>query len=143
MSARVYRGLSKDPHLGGLRHGHTTSAHATACAVALRVLDILELEDLVGRAERVGTRLLDELVTLTELPGVVDVRGRGLMLGIEFASAEDAGRVVEACYNLGLLLRAHETVVQILPPLTISDDDAVRVAAMTREAVCGVVGRPA
>ncbi|MCF0199641.1 MAG: aminotransferase class III-fold pyridoxal phosphate-dependent enzyme [Bacteroidaceae bacterium] len=65
--------------------GTTFGGNHQACAAALAVLDVIEQEDLVGNAARVGQHLLDELrkMQTNGVPHIVDVRGRGLMIGIE------------------------------------------------------------
>ena len=67
----------------GFPVGFTYNGHPTACAVALRNLEIIEREGLLDQARRVGAFLLDELSGLEELPVVGEVRGVGMMLGIE------------------------------------------------------------
>ena len=67
-------------------HAFTYSGHPTCCAVALRNLEILEREGLVERAARMGERLLKGLQTLSALPAVGDVRGLGLMCGVELVA---------------------------------------------------------
>jgi adenosylmethionine-8-amino-7-oxononanoate aminotransferase len=135
MTERVFRGLAQDPYLAGLRHGHTMSGNATACAVAMCVLDILESEGLCENARRMGERLLRRLTILKSLPGVVDVRGRGLLVGIEVSSDTFASGVVVACRQLGLLIRAQASVVQIIPPLNISEGETDRIADLLESGV--------
>ncbi|MGW0503510.1 aspartate aminotransferase family protein [Micromonospora sp. NPDC003241] len=108
-----------------------------AAAVALTVLDVIAREDLVRRAAQLGEQLTERLQTLRNEHEVVgDVRGRGLLQGIELVTdkmsrtpADALGaRVTSACLDRGL----HMNIVQlpgmggifrIAPPLTISDDD--------------------
>ena len=67
-------------------HGGTYGGNVVACAAALATLDVIESEGLVANAERQGERLLAGLrAAATGVAGVADVRGRGLMLAIEFA----------------------------------------------------------
>ncbi|MFF7359018.1 aspartate aminotransferase family protein [Streptomyces filipinensis] len=75
--ADIYAAFARDPLLGGLRHGHTTGGHATACAATLAVLDIVENDELVAAAADRGTQLLDALAPLKQRPTVCDVRGGG------------------------------------------------------------------
>jgi adenosylmethionine-8-amino-7-oxononanoate aminotransferase len=63
---------------------YTFSGHPASCAVADKVLEIMEREDLVARAERMGALLRDRLEPLESHPNVAEVRGKGLMLGLEF-----------------------------------------------------------
>src|SRR5438445_8388609 len=81
LTGEVHRTLLS---LGGfLPHGFTYSGHPTACAVALRNLQILEDEGLVARVAEMGTRLQDRLGRLRSHRLVGDVRGLGLLAGVE------------------------------------------------------------
>jgi len=94
-------------------HAYTYSGHPTCCAVALRNLDILEQEGLVERAGSMGRRLLKGLETLRDLPAVGDVRGFGLMCGVELVTDKTAktpalglgARVLQEARARGLLAR--------------------------------------
>jgi acetylornithine aminotransferase len=80
------------------------------------VLDVIDDEDLLASVRELGERLRH---ALAELPGVVEVRGRGLMLGAELD--RPAGPVVAAALEAGLLVgSAGETVLRLTPPLTIT-----------------------
>lgn len=71
---------------GEFVHGFTYSGNPLAAAVGLEVLDIIEEEHLVARVERMGSLLLERLQALRALPIVGDVRGKGLLLGVEFVA---------------------------------------------------------
>ena len=108
-----------------------------AASVALAVLDVVEREGLVARAATLGVRLQDRLLDLRKRYEVVgDVRGRGLLQGIELVRdkatkepADELGRAVTAtCLDRGLHLNIVQLpgmggIVRIAPPLTISDDE--------------------
>jgi putrescine---pyruvate transaminase len=64
--------------------GHTYSGHATACAVAIKNIEIIERDHLVERSRQMGERLLKGLQSLMEFPAVGNVRGLGLLCGVEF-----------------------------------------------------------
>ncbi|MFB7673174.1 aspartate aminotransferase family protein [Kitasatospora purpeofusca] len=122
----VYEAFADDPYLGGLRHGHTTGGHATACAAALAVLDIVEGEDLPARAAATGRVLLEYLsADLADDPAVREVRGRGLLIGVETASMEAAQEVSRLAQAQGVLVRAFGQVVTVAPPLVVAEDDAL------------------
>ncbi|MEV7885139.1 aminotransferase family protein [Streptomyces sp. NPDC002817] len=131
----IYSGFARDPLLGGLRHGHTTGGHATACAAALAVLDVIERDCLVAAAAERGTQLLTSLQALSEYAGVRGVRGRGLMIGVEMASIELAAQVARAAQDDGVLVRSFGPVLTVAPPLTISADEARMGAEVLTEAV--------
>jgi|GEM_PF-23030 len=135
MRRSVLQRLKEDPVFPGLRHGHTMSGNATACAAALRVIDVLEQEDLVENARRMGERLIGQLRPLVACANVLDVRGRGLMLGIEMTSDALAREVVDYCARTGVLLREQRAVVQIVPPLTIGATQCDEIAAVIEAAV--------
>ncbi len=103
--------------------GTTFGGNHLACAAALAVLDVIEGEGLIENAARVGTYLLEEL---KKLPQIKDVRGRGLMIGLEFEQPIKELRT-------RLLKEQHvftgvsgTNVVRLLPPLCLSMDEANR-----------------
>lgn len=109
---------------GEARHTATFLANPLACASALAVLDILEEERLPARAAALSSGVAHRLAALRELsPGVLDVRGRGLLWGVELATAGLAKAWTAAARDHGVLLLAggpEGRVAQIVPPLTIS-----------------------
>jgi 4-aminobutyrate aminotransferase/(S)-3-amino-2-methylpropionate transaminase len=119
-------------HVGGL--GGTFGGNPVACAAALAALDVMQRDDLPGRALRMGTALRDGLDRIAERFDLVgDVRGLGAMMAMELVDDRAtkhpakgaAARVIEECYREGLIvLKAgtHDNVVRLLPPLAISDD---------------------
>src|SRR5437870_9743726 len=84
VSDRVYKVIAEVPPERRWMHAFTYSAHPTCCAVALVTIDILEREGLVEAAARKGGKLLTALKQLESLESVGDIRGLGLMCGIEF-----------------------------------------------------------
>jgi acetylornithine aminotransferase len=123
--------------LGPGTHGSTFGGSPLACAAAAATLDVLDEEDLCGRAEALGDRMRARFEeALAGDNRVVGVRGLGLMIGIELA--EPAPDLVGRALAAGLLLNVtQERVVRLLPPLVISDaeaDDVVdRVVALIRD----------
>lgn len=107
----------------GMEFFSTYGGNPVACAAALAVLEVLESEKLPENAGRVGRKLAQALNGM----GFVDVRGRGLFLGIEMESGEKASRVVNGMRELGVLAGTdgprHE-VIKIRPPLIFSEEDA-------------------
>jgi 4-aminobutyrate aminotransferase-like enzyme len=105
-------------------HTSTFLGNPLACAAALAVLDILIEEDLPARAAALGQSLGERLRAWKDrYPEVVDVRGRGLLWGIELASREAARRLVDRALARGVLLLAggpEGRVAQIVPPLNIA-----------------------
>ncbi len=109
---------------GEARHTATFVAHPVACAAALATLDVLEEDDLPARAERLGAVVEKMIRPWPErFDAVAEVRGVGLLWGVEMDSAAAASRFAAQCLRRGVLLLAGGAtgrVVQIAPPLTIA-----------------------
>lgn len=107
----------------GMEFFSTYGGNPVACAAGLAVLDVLEEERLQSNAARVGAYLMDRLRRMN----FVDVRGRGLFIGIEMETGEQASDVVNALRERGVLAGTdgprHE-VIKIRPPLIFSEGDA-------------------
>jgi acetylornithine/N-succinyldiaminopimelate aminotransferase len=105
-------------------HGSTFGGNPLVCAAACAVLDALEADGLMDRARVLGDRMLSAL--RSRLAGnnhVRDIRGFGLMIGIELA--EPCGELVAQGLDAGILINVtRDNVVRLLPPLTMSDDEA-------------------
>jgi 4-aminobutyrate aminotransferase len=125
----------------------TFGGNPLATAGGLANLRYLLANDLQGRALKRGQQLRDRLVDgLADAPGVADIRGKGLMLGVELAAVDGtpapaaATAVLEACRTDGLLVGKgglHGNVLRIAPPLTVTADEVdeaadVLVAALAR-----------
>src|SRR5436305_14424755 len=121
-------------------HGSTYGGNPVACAAALATIDLIENE-LAENAAKVGAHLLDGLRALAERqPLIQDVRGIGLMIGIEFADGATADAVEVACFRRGLLtLRAGDSTIRMSPPLVVTADQADTGLALFEEA-CAEIG---
>jgi acetylornithine aminotransferase len=123
--------------LGPGTHGSTFGGNPLACAAAAATLDVLEDDALCTRAEALGARMRARFEeALAGENRVVEIRGLGLMIGIELA--EPAPDLVARALAAGLLLNVtQERVVRLLPPLVLSDaeaDEVVdRVVALIRD----------
>jgi putrescine aminotransferase len=95
--------------------------------VALANLDIIERENLVGRAADMGGYLLARLQPLAGLRCVAEVRGVGLMLGVELTGG-DASVVQAGCRRRGVIVRATGQKIVLSPPLVITGEQADRIA---------------
>ncbi|MFC6882264.1 MULTISPECIES: aspartate aminotransferase family protein [Actinomadura] len=102
-------------------HGFTYNGHPVGAAVALANLEILRREGLLERAERLGGRLLDALRPLERLDHVLEVRGVGMMLGVEFTDGDTSG-VQAGCRAEGVIVRASGSSIVLSPPLVISEE---------------------
>ncbi|MBN1559764.1 ornithine--oxo-acid transaminase [candidate division KSB1 bacterium] len=105
-------------------HGSTFGGNPLACAVAREALKILVDEHLAERSFELGRYFLDKLNSITS-PHIKEVRGIGLMIGIELKpEAGGARRFCEALMREGLLCKeTHETVIRFTPPLVIHKND--------------------
>jgi adenosylmethionine-8-amino-7-oxononanoate aminotransferase len=110
------------------RHGFTYNGHPVGAAVALANLDIIENENLLERATRVGGRMLERLQPARDLEGVREVRGVGLMLGVEVEPDLDTAGVATRVLERGVVVRASGQKIVMSPPLVIEEADADRVA---------------
>ncbi|WP_113701831.1 aspartate aminotransferase family protein [Nonomuraea lactucae] len=103
-------------------HGFTYNGHPVGAAVALANLDILEREGLLERAKTVGRRILDALKPLEALDHVLEVRGVGMMLGVELTPGHDSSGVQAGARADGVIVRATGTGIVLSPPLVITDE---------------------
>jgi putrescine aminotransferase len=101
------------------RHGFTYNGHPVGAAVALANLDIIEREGLLKRAVDLGAYMLERLEPLGALSAVAEVRGVGLMLGVELADGYDAAPVATGCRERGVIVRATGQKIVMSPPLVI------------------------
>jgi adenosylmethionine-8-amino-7-oxononanoate aminotransferase len=119
-------------------HAYTYSGHPTACAVGLANLEVIEKENLIAEAARKGRKLLEGMRRLSSLDGVKEVRGFGLMAGIEFIPApgrKTGARVQQECIKRGLFSRIREDIFMLAPPFVITDDQIDRMLNILGEAI--------
>ena len=116
------------------RHGTTFGGNPVSCAAALATIDVIQSEKLPERAEALGKQLLERLKkNLASCKNVGDVRGIGLMIGVEFQNADGSPShdLAEAVLNkalekklLLLTCGSHGHVLRLIPPLNMSDEEA-------------------
>ncbi|MCV6615088.1 MAG: aminotransferase [Cellvibrionaceae bacterium] len=127
-------------------HGFTYSGHPVACAAALKNIEIMERERLLDNVKEVGPYLEQQLKTLEDLPIVGQVRGRKLMVCVEYVKDKatkalfdeelDIGkRVSNHADALGLITRAIVHLNVMSPPLTMSREDVDFVVSTLRQAI--------
>ncbi len=105
-------------------HGSTFGGNPLACAAGLAVFEVLEKENLVENSKTVGSYMKEKLLTLAEKYSIIkEVRGEGLMLGVEFQEAI-AGDIKHDLFDKKYLTGATATTLRILPPLIITKADA-------------------
>ncbi|PZF76862.1 aminotransferase [Aestuariivirga litoralis] len=131
-------------------HGYTYAGHPVACAVALKNIEIIEREDLCGNAARVGDYLEKRLGELRDLEIVGDVRGRRLMMCVEYVrdkktrerlpdSCNISKRISNACEAEGLLVRPIGHLDVLSPPLTITREQVDFVVDTLKRAIVKAV----
>jgi 4-aminobutyrate aminotransferase len=123
-------------------HGSTYGGNPVACTAALTTIDLLE-GGLIDNAAARGDQALAGLRPLIDrFDGLVtDVRGKGLMLGVEFDTAEHAEAVQWACFERGLLvLECGKTSVRMSPALIVSEAEMTTALRIFGEAVAAVAG---
>ena len=114
-------------------HGTTFGGHPVSCAAALAQIDELLGRDLAGNAEKMGNYFMDKLA---KLPHVKEVRGQGLLVGVEFDDTISGVDVKHGCLDRHLLITAigaHS--IRMVPPLIITEEDCDQAAAIIEETV--------
>jgi len=135
----------------------TYSAHPASCAAANVVLGILEDEKLVERAAEMGARLLARLESVARHPNVAEVRGRGLLLGVEIVKDRDTlepfpaaagvtGKIVAAGLAEGVFFYPGgcdpaRDVITLGPPFIIGDEEIEKIASALEAAIGSAVAR--
>ncbi|MEJ2625663.1 MAG: aminotransferase class III-fold pyridoxal phosphate-dependent enzyme [Pseudolabrys sp.] len=134
---------------GFVMHGYTATGHPLGCAAALAVLDIVESENLPANAAKQGARLLEGLTPLPKLSSIVgEVRGKGLMVGVDLVSDKDTRKPLDpasgkadiiAAYarEEGVIARPAGSTIILSPPLVIGKTEVDKIvdaltAAFTR-----------
>lgn len=114
--------------LGAGSHGSTFGGNPLACAAGLAVVESIDEDGLLEHSRAMGARLLQAFtLAFADVDAVLDVRGRGLMLGIELD--RDAAVLVERARNAGVLINVTAgSVVRLLPPLVLTAQDADQIA---------------
>jgi adenosylmethionine-8-amino-7-oxononanoate aminotransferase len=144
---------------GSFSHGFTHANGVLGAAVGLAVLNYLTDHDLISASATMGVRLLDRLESLRSLPAVGDVRGLGLMAGVELVASKDsrepyprslriAEKIQAACMARGLVVYYGTGVadgrdgdaILIGPPFIVTDSQVDRIAALLGDAVAEVTG---
>lgn len=135
----VMQTLAHDPPLA---HVTTFGGHPLSCAAGLAALDVAMREQLPQRAAKLGERWREQLRGL--IGGVLrDVRGRGLLIGLEFTHPDVTQAFCRAALDRGVILNwtlHRDTVVRLAPPLVISDADSERALSVIAESIHSLEG---
>jgi adenosylmethionine-8-amino-7-oxononanoate aminotransferase len=146
ISDEIRETMESAPESEAYMHGYTYSGHAMACAVGLKNLEIMERGEFPRRARTLGKRLLDGLKTLLEFPFVGEVRGLGLLCGVEIVSDKAAKtpdpamamKIFKAAQERGLRSRPLGNTLAFSPPLIITEDEVDEIVKRLGAAMDGV-----
>ncbi len=137
-SKKIMATFSTDPPLS---HVTTFGGHPVSCAAGLAGLEVILNENLVEKAEADGQYIRKQLRDLAaQNIGIREVRGKGLMIGLEVVDAETAERCVQGAFDRGVILgwTLHsDTVIRIMPPLILSKVEINRGLKAIAEALGG------
>lgn len=151
VSDRIHQAILEAPPDAKFMHGYTNAGHPTACAVALRNLQIMEEEGLIERAAGLGARLLAGLRRLSHHPNVGDVRGLGLLAAVElvadrstrapFDPADNVGgRLQREMGQRGVITRVKGESILFAPPLVTTEEQIDRILDITGTSIEAVTG---
>ncbi len=152
-SEKVYDAIYRDND--AFVHGHTYGANALSCAVALEVQNYVREHDLVARCRRMGDLMLEQMKPLEELPMVGEVRGKGLLIGVEFVADKAkrtpfdpqiglTGKIVNRCMEKevlimpgapGLIDGVEGDHIALSPPFTITEEEIAHTVAVVRDSI--------
>ena len=142
---RIYEGFLGDFHeFRTFFHGHTYTGNPLACAAALATLDVFEKERTLERLQPKIELLERMLADVAALPTVREVRQRGFMVGIELTEfpleARMGHRVTLEARARGAIVRPLGDVIVLMPPLSISERELVRLVALIADAIAAATG---
>jgi len=114
-------------------HGSTFGGNPLACAVAIKALEILVRDDYAVMAAEKGAFFMERLRQIRN-DGILDIRGRGLLIGVEFSAP--AAAYVKKLIEAGILTKeTHENTIRFTPPITIGMDDLSCACAIIEKAL--------
>jgi adenosylmethionine-8-amino-7-oxononanoate aminotransferase len=147
---RIYAGFLGAPEeYRTFFHGHTYTGNPLACAAALASLDAFEEERTIERLQPKIALLRELLDEVEAMPEVVEVRARGVMVGIDLGEHDPAlrmgHRVTVEARKRGAIVRPLSDVVVLMPPLSISEEELRSLVAIVAESIraaCASVETP-
>lgn len=114
-------------------HGTTFGGHPVSCAAALAQVNELLDRNLAENAKEVGNYFMNKL---KDLPNVKEVRGQGLLVGVEFDGTINGGDVKHECYDRNLLITAiGKDMIRMIPSLTITKEDCDKAYEIIKESI--------
>ncbi|MBT2214568.1 aspartate aminotransferase family protein [Virgibacillus dakarensis] len=145
----IYKTFEDNGENSHFRHVNTFGGNPAACALALKNIEIMERENLVGRSAVLGERLQQELAELADHPFVGDVRGLGFLMGIEMvedkntkkpASPDRVNKIISDCKASGLIIgkngdtvAGYNNILAICPPLSCTDEDLAFIISVVKK----------
>ncbi|MFJ7747840.1 aspartate aminotransferase family protein [Peribacillus sp. NPDC097295] len=133
------------------RHVNTFGGNPASCALALKNMEIYENENLIERSKELGLRLLKDLDELKSHPNVGDVRGKGLLVGIELVedkqtkspiALSEMNGIISSCKQKGLIIGKNgdtvagfNNVLTLAPPLSITEEDYAFIVTTLKQAL--------
>ncbi len=131
-------------------HGTTFGGNAVSCAAAIATIEVIREDGLLARCRELGAAAKDRLRAIQEEhPLVGDVRGMGLMIGVELTGPDGTpdgaacGEVLEDCLKQGLIVincGPERNIIRLIPPLTISDEELGEALDILEQTI-GTVGK--
>ncbi len=118
----IYEAITEAGPAQGIEffHGYTYSAHPASCAAGLAMMEIFRKEKLIERAAEMSTYFLDSIFSLKDMPGLVDIRGIGMMAAIEVAPGKVPGsrghELQKMLFDANLNLKATGDSIIMAPP---------------------------
>lgn len=116
-------------------HGTTFGGNPLVCAAGCAVLDIMKRDNIVPHVKDIGARWMADLKAI-DSPMIKEVRGYGLIIGIQMDSSETASKVQSYCRENGVLINvAHGGTIRLIPPLILEDGQKDVFTGLLREAL--------
>ena len=113
-----------DPHERGVKSSTWGGGHRIDMAVGATVIEVIKRDRLLDNAKKMGNMLLKRLAEFVGKHGMIDTRGLGLMIGVEYESKEKRDQVLQNAFKNGLiLLPAGEKAMRVIPPLIITEKE--------------------
>lgn len=150
-SKKIYNAFLSDSHgVNTFFHGHTYTGNQIVCTVALENIRLYEKRKLLSHIETTSSTLEKQLHALKRHRNVGDVRGRGLMFGVELVTDKDSKtpleiekveRIVRNCKENGLMIRNLENVITFVPVLSMSNKEVKTMVRIFKKAVHNILDR--
>ncbi|PNZ34009.1 adenosylmethionine--8-amino-7-oxononanoate transaminase [Staphylococcus lutrae] len=148
-SQKVYDAFLSDSHAQKtFFHGHTYTGNPIVCTVALENIRLFQRRRLIQHIQKTSQTLQRQLSTLETHPNVGDIRGRGLMFGVELVAnrerktplvIEKVESIIAKCKENGLMIRNLENVITFVPVLTMSHREIKRMVRIFKKALHDVL----